>query len=50
MALVSDPGEVKMRKALAAADAIVEGAIDDAAAKDIKAAAKKADAPDSSVE
>ncbi len=43
VALVSDPGEVKLRKALETAERIVEGAIDDAAAADIKAAAKEAD-------
>jgi uncharacterized membrane protein len=43
VALVSDPGVVEVRKALAAADAIVEGAIDDVAARDIRAAAKDAD-------
>ncbi len=43
LALVSDPGVVEVRKALATADAIVEGAIDDVAARDIKAAAKEAD-------
>jgi len=43
VALVSDPGQVKIRKALAAADAIVAHAIDDVAARDIKAAAKEAE-------
>ena len=43
VALVSDPGQVKIRKALALADAIVERAVDDVAAEDIKAAAKEAD-------
>jgi uncharacterized membrane protein len=43
VALVSDPGAVELRKALALADAIVETAIDDVAAKDIKAAAEDAD-------
>ena len=43
LALVSDPGAVEIRKALAKADAIVEKAIDKAAAEDIKAAAKDAD-------
>ena len=42
LALVSDPGVVQVRKALARADAIVERAIDDVAARDIKAAAKDA--------
>ena len=48
LALVSDPGVVEVRKALATADAIVEGAIDDVAARDIKAAAKEADSETSS--
>ena len=43
VALVSDPGEVKIQEALAEADAIVQGAIDDVAADDIKAAAKNAE-------
>ena len=42
VALVSDPGEVKIRQALARADAVVERAIEDVAAEDIKAAAKQA--------
>ena len=42
VALVSDPGEVKIRKALVRANHIVESAVDDAAARDIKAAAKDA--------
>ena len=42
LALVSDPGVVKIRQALAAADAIVESAIDRAAADEVKAAAKEA--------
>jgi uncharacterized membrane protein len=40
IALVSDPGEVKIRKALEKADKIVEKAVDDAVATDAKAAAK----------
>lgn len=40
IALVSNPGEVKIRKALEKADHIVEKAIDDAAAADLKAAGK----------
>jgi uncharacterized membrane protein len=40
VALVSDPSVVEIRKALAKADAIVESAIDDVVARDIKAAAK----------
>ena len=41
IALVSDPGAVKIREALAAAESIVDHAIDDVAAEDIKAAAKE---------
>lgn len=49
IALVSNPGEVKIRTALEKADRIVEKAVDDAAAADIKAAGKDADsAADSS--
>jgi uncharacterized membrane protein len=44
VALVSDPGAVEIRKALALADAIVESAVDDVLARDIKAAAKEAEA------
>lgn len=40
VALVSDPAAVKIRKALDRADAIVQGAVDDVIADDIKAAAK----------
>lgn len=40
VALVSDPGAVKIREALDKADAIVQGAVDDVVADDIKAAAK----------
>lgn len=40
VALVSDPGEVKIREALQKADRIVEKAVDDAVATDAKAAAK----------
>jgi len=43
VALVSDPGVVEIRRALSAADAIVEAAVDDVLAKDIKAAAKEAE-------
>jgi len=42
LALVSDPGEVRIRKALERADAIVESAIGKVEADDIKAAAKEA--------
>ena len=48
VALVSDPGEVRIRQALADAVAIVDRAVDDAAAEDIKAAAKEASDADSS--
>ena len=43
VALVSDPGAVQIRKALAAADAIVESTVDGVVAKDMKAAAKEAE-------
>ena len=43
VALVSNPGVVEIRKALTDAVAIVESAIDDVAARDIKAAADAAD-------
>ncbi|WP_370615353.1 DUF1269 domain-containing protein [Mumia sp. Pv 4-285] len=46
LALVSDPGAVKIRKALERADAIVESAIDTVEADDIKAAAKQAQQSD----
>ena len=42
VALVSNPGVVKIRKALDRANSIVESAVDDVAARDIKAAAKDA--------
>lgn len=41
VALVSDPGAVRIRKALGRANAIVESAVDDVAARDFKAAAEK---------
>jgi len=44
LAMVSDPGAVEIRNALARADAIVESAIDDVTAKDIKAIAKESKA------
>ncbi len=47
LALVSDPGAVKIREALELADAIVESAIDKVEADDIKAAAKEAQEADS---
>ena len=42
LALVSDPGAVEIRNALAAADNIVEAAVSDVAARDMKTAAKEA--------
>ena len=48
IALVSDPGAVKIQEALAKADSIVDKAIDDVAAEDIKAAAKEASESDES--
>jgi hypothetical protein len=47
VALVSDPGAVEIRKALALADAIVESAMEDVLAKDIKAAAKETESENS---
>lgn len=44
VAIVSDPGVLKIRKALDKADAIVESAVDDVIAQDVKAAAKEAEA------
>jgi uncharacterized membrane protein len=44
VALVSDPGAVKIRSALELADSIVEHTIDQVAAEDIKAAAKEEEA------
>jgi uncharacterized membrane protein len=44
LALVSDPAAVEIRKALALANAIVESAVGDVEARDIKAAAKDAQA------
>lgn len=43
IALVSDPGAVQIRKALAAADAIVESTVDRVVARDVKAAAEESD-------
>ncbi|MGA8047498.1 MAG: DUF1269 domain-containing protein [Dermatophilaceae bacterium] len=47
IAIVSDPGALEIRAALRGANAIVEAAVDDVVAKDIKALAKEAekDAP-----
>ena len=45
---MSDPGAVEIRKALSAANAIVESTVDSVAAKDIKAAAKESEAEGSS--
>lgn len=42
IALVSNPGAVKIRAALEAANAIVQSTVDDVAAREIKAAAKAA--------
>ena len=47
LALVSDPGEVKIRRALERAEAIVESTIAKVEADDIKAAAKEAQQTDS---
>ncbi|KRF00004.1 hypothetical protein ASG88_11385 [Nocardioides sp. Soil777] len=47
LALVSDPGEVKIRRALERAEAIVESTIAKVEADDIKAAAKEAQESDS---
>lgn len=44
IALVSDPGAVEIQKALDKANRVVEAAVDDVIAKDIKAAAKEAEA------
>lgn len=44
IALASDPGEVQIRKALAAANAIVATTVDSVTARDLKAAAKAAEA------
>jgi uncharacterized membrane protein len=44
VALVSDPGEVKIRQALARAQWIVQSAVDDATAQDLKAVAKQVEA------
>lgn len=46
VALVSDPGAVEIRNAMATADAIVSHAVDRVLAQDIKAAAKQAEATD----
>ena len=43
LALVSDPGAVEIRNALAKANAIVESSVDNVVARDIKAAAKAAE-------
>jgi uncharacterized membrane protein len=43
VALVSDPGEVKIRQALAQAQWIVQSAVDDAVAHDLKAVARQAE-------
>lgn len=46
LALVSDPGEIKIRKALDRAENIVESAVEKVEADDIKAAAKEAQESD----
>ncbi|MEI7054464.1 DUF1269 domain-containing protein [Nocardioides sp. CCNWLW239] len=46
LALVSDPGEIKIRKALDKAENVVESAVEKVAADDIKAAAKEAQETD----
>jgi len=43
LALVSDPGAVEIQKALDKADRIVQSAVDDVTANDLKAAAKEAE-------
>ena len=48
VALVSDPGAVEIRNAMATADAIVSHAVDKVLAQDIKAAAKQAESTDAS--
>lgn len=50
VALVSDPRAVKIRQALALADAIVERTVDQVAAEDIKAAAEEAAAEEETAE
>lgn len=45
IAIVSDPGALEIRAALRGANAIVESALDDVVAKDIKALAKESDKP-----
>ncbi|GAA4405265.1 hypothetical protein GCM10023168_18760 [Fodinibacter luteus] len=47
VALVSDPGAIEIRTALATANAIVESAVEDVVAKDIRALAKEAEAEES---
>lgn len=44
VALVADPGAVEIQNALALADRVVQSAVDDVAAKDLKAAAKEIEA------
>jgi uncharacterized membrane protein len=44
VALVSDPGAVEIEKALALADRVVQSAVDDVTARDLKAAAKEIEA------
>jgi uncharacterized membrane protein len=48
VAMVANPAVLELRKALAKADAIVESAVDDVVAKEIKAVAKEAEAAERS--
>lgn len=50
VALVSDPGVVEIRKALDKANRVVESAVDDVVAKDMKAAAKEAEQAEKAAE
>ncbi len=50
LALVSDPGVVEIRKALDKANRVVESAVEDVVAKDIKAAAKEVEAEEKAEE
>jgi uncharacterized membrane protein len=50
IAIVSDPGALEIRAALRGANAIVEAAVDDVVARDIKALAKEAEKTDAEKE
>lgn len=50
IALVSDPGEVEIRRALEKANRVVEKALDKVAAEDLKAAAKEVEAEEKAAE